>query len=194
MILIDEAIAKFNEIFDRAHHCGLKEPTAMTLATCTPNGKPSIRTVLLKSFDQHGFVFFTNYESRKGRELTSNPHAALCFHWQPLQEQVIVEGVVMSVTSKEADEYWQTRPRESQIGAWASLQSKALDERMSLEKRYNEVYQKYEKKNIPRPTHWSGFRIIPNRIEFWKAKPFRLHERLVYENKGDGWKKGLLYP
>ena len=194
MELLTEAISRFNDTYDRASRCGLKEPTAMTLATATTNGKPSIRTVLLKGFDQHGFIFFTNYESRKGREMISNPHAALCFFWQPLAEQVIVEGVVMQVTHKDADEYWETRPRESQIGAWASLQSRTLDNRMTLETRYNDVYLKYGKKKIPRPPNWSGFRLIPNRIEFWKAKPFRLHERTVYENKDGGWHKGLLFP
>lgn len=194
MDLLSEAIAKFNDAYDRAAHCGLKEPTAVTLATSTLGGRPSIRTVLLKGFDHHGFVFFTNHESRKGQELISNPQAALCFHWQPLAEQVIVEGIAMVVTSKEADEYWKTRPRESQIGAWASLQSKSLESRAVLEKRFTEVDMKYGKKQIPRPPHWSGFRIIPTRLEFWKAQPHRLHERLVFEKRSDGWHKGLLFP
>lgn len=194
MDFLEEAISRFNDVFDRASRCGLKEPTAMTLATSTLSGRPSIRTLLLKSFDRHGFVFFTNFESRKGRELISNPQAALCFHWQPLEEQVIVEGVAMPTTHKEADEYWASRPRESQIGGWASLQSRPLEDRATLEKRVNEMMQKFGKKKIPRPPHWSGFRLIPNRIEFWKAQPFRLHERTVYENKDKGWQKGNLYP
>lgn len=194
MDLYSEAIEKFREAYARAQSCGLKEPTAMTLATATAEGRPSIRTVLLKGFDSHGFVFFTNHESRKGQQLAANPRAAICFHWPPLEEQVIVEGAVAPVSHDESEEYWATRPRESQIGAWASMQSRPLDSRKTLEERYAEFATKYKKGKVPRPAWWSGVRVVPNRIEFWKAAPFRLHHRTVYENHGKGWKKTLLYP
>src|SRR5262245_9833773 len=145
MDLYKEAIDKFTEIYARAQLCGLKEPTAMTLATSAPDGRPSVRTVLLKGFDRHGFVFFTNHDSRKGQHLSANPRAALCFHWQPLEEQIIIEGSVSPVTHDEAEAYWKTRARESQIGAWASLQSRTLDNRKTLENRYEEFEKKYEK-------------------------------------------------
>lgn len=194
MELYKEAIEKFSEVYKRAQACGLKEPSAMTLATAAPDGRPSARTVLLKGFDIHGFVFFTNHESRKGQQLAGNPRAALCFLWQPLEEQVLVEGSVSAVTNDEAESYWKTRPRESQLGAWASLQSRTLDGQKTLEDRFVEFEKKYAKGVIPRPKWWSGFRVMPNRIEFWKAAPFRLHQRTLYENQGSGWKKTLLFP
>ena len=189
-----EAIEKFSEVYQRAQACGLKEPSAMTLATSSPDGRPSVRTVLLKGFDKHGFVFFTNHESRKAQQLTGNPQAALAFHWQPLEEQVLMEGTVTTVTAKEADAYWKTRPRESQLGAWASLQSRPLEHRKTLEDRFAEFEKKYAKGSVPRPAWWSGFRLMPSRIEFWKAAPFRLHHRTLYENQGKGWKRTLLFP
>lgn len=194
MDLYQEAIDLFTDAYTRAQTCGLKEPTAMTLATAAPDGRPSARTVLLKSFDKRGFVFFTNHDSRKGQHLAANPRAALCFYWQPLGEQAHVEGAVAPVDHDEADAYWKTRPRESQIGAWASLQSRPLDSRKTLEERYAEFEKKYAKGAVPRPTWWSGFRVIPNRIELWKAGVFRLHHRTVYENHGKGWTKTLLFP
>jgi pyridoxamine 5'-phosphate oxidase len=194
MDLYLEALDKFSEIYKRAQECGLKEPAAMTLATASPDGRPSARTVLLKGFDKHGFVFFTNHESRKAQQLAGNPRAALCFHWQPIEEQVIVEGSVTPVSHEEAEAYWKTRPRESQLGAWASLQSRPLEHRKTLEDRFADFEKKYAKGHVPRPTWWSGYRVMPNRIEFWKAAPFRLHFRTLYETHGNGWKKSLLFP
>ena len=194
MDLYQEAIDKFAEVYQRAQTCGLKEPTAMTLATSAPDGRPAARTVLLKGFDKHGFVFFTNHDSRKGQHLSANPRAALCFHWQPLEEQVLIEGSVSPVKHEEAEAYWKTRARESQLGAWASLQSRPLDNRKTLEERYAEAEKKYAKGPVPRPAWWSGFRVLPNRIEFWKAGAHRLHHRTLYEKQTDGWKKNLLFP
>jgi pyridoxamine 5'-phosphate oxidase len=188
------AFAYFRGLFDAAHHCGLVEPTAMTLATATPDGRPSARTVLLKQFDARGFVFYTNTLSRKGRELKANPRAALCFYWQPLKEQVHVEGAVESVTAEEADEYWVSRPRESQVGAWASRQSEPLESRSALLARAVEVRNEYAAENVPRPPHWSGYRLVPERIEFWTAGEFRLHHRELYERDGGQWTMRLLNP
>ena len=194
MDLYTEAVERFRKLFESAHHCGLVEPTAMTLATATPAGRPSVRTVLLKQLDERGFVFFTNTLSRKGRELKSNPHAALCFYWQPLKEQVHVEGTVEPVTPGEADVYWETRPRESQVGGWASRQSEPLESRAALLARASEIRDEYGGQEVPRPPHWSGYRLIPERIEFWTAGEFRLHHRDLYERTDDGWTVTLLNP
>jgi len=149
---------------------------------------------LLRGVDERGFVFYTNLTSEKGRQLEENKAAALCFHWDPLKEQVRIEGTVEPVSGKEADEYWKTRPRESQIGAWASRQSETLESREVLVNRVAEVEAKFEGQEMPRPDFWSGFRVVPNRIEFWKGMPSRLHERIVYELGEDGWTKRMLYP
>lgn len=172
----------------------LPEPTAMCLATATPEGVPSARMVLLKGVDADGFVFYTNIESRKGQELLANPRAALCFHWQPLGRQVRVEGVVERVSDAEADAYFDTRARESRIGAWASQQSRPLSGKTELLKRVAEFTAKYMVGDIPRPPYWSGFRIIPHAIEFWQQGAFRLHERSVYRWTGRDWEIGKLYP
>ncbi|HET7564367.1 MAG TPA: pyridoxamine 5'-phosphate oxidase [Gemmatimonadaceae bacterium] len=190
-------IAEFTSLLEQAKAVDrtcLPEPTAMSLGTVAPNGKPSVRVVLLKHVDERGFVFYTNYHSRKGRELLANPNAALCFHWQPLAIQVRVEGVAEPVSDAEADAYFASRARESQLGAWASLQSSPLSSDAELETRVREMEQRYAGRPVPRPPHWSGFRIVPSRIEFWFNRPFRLHERRVYERENGRWKETRLYP
>lgn len=171
------------------------DPNAMALATATPQGRPSVRIVLLKGVDARGFTFFTNLESRKGREAHDNPFAALCFHWKSLRRQVRVEGALEPVSGAEADAYFHSRARGSQVGAWASLQSQPLDARETLERRIAEVEARYPEE-IPRPPHWSGLRLVPARIEFWSERPFRLHERHVYARAAPGapWTRETLYP
>ena len=165
-----------------------------TLATADEEGRPSARIVLVRTVDERGFGFFTNYESRKGRELIANPFAALCFHWIALDEQIRVEGRVEQMPAEESDAYFQGRPRGSQLGAWASSQSRVLRAREDLEVRYREIEQQYEGQPVARPPFWGGFRIVPHRIEFWYGRPDRLHDRLRYERAGDGWKIDRLYP
>ncbi len=170
------------------------DPTAMALATCTPGGLPSVRMVLLKEVDARGFVFYTNLESRKGGELTANPQAALCFHWKSLRRQVRVEGPVTQVSDDEADAYFISRPRASQIGAWASRQSRPLTGRFELEKRVGEYAARFGLGKVPRPPHWSGFRLAAHTIEFWQDRPFRLHDRTVFHQDGDEWRIEHLFP
>jgi len=174
------------------------EPTdanAMTLATATPDGAPAARIVLLKDADSRGFVFYTNTLSRKGEELSANTRAALLFHWKPLGRQVRIEGHVEHVTDAEADAYFASRPRISRLGAWASEQSRVLPERALLERRLAEYEAKYPGEAIPRPPHWSGYRVIPERFEFWQNMPFRLHDRTTYTRSADGgWSVGKLFP
>jgi pyridoxamine 5'-phosphate oxidase len=181
--------------FDEAKQCGLSEPTAMALATADAAGAPSLRMVLLKEHGPDGFVFYTNYESRKGRELLANPRAALCFHWMPLGRQVRVQGRVEQVSDAEADAYYGSRERDSRIGAWASQQSRPMKTRYDLEKNVAKFAAKYAIGDIPRPPYWSGFRIVPHLIEFWTQKPFRLHERIVFERpEGGEWTTSRLFP
>ncbi|HEX8695149.1 MAG TPA: pyridoxamine 5'-phosphate oxidase [Longimicrobium sp.] len=192
-----EPFRRFGELLERAVAGGLPEPTAMALATATAEGRPSVRMVLLKGHDERGFVFYTNLESRKARELRENPYAALCFHWVAMGVQVRVEGRVEPVSDAEADAYYASRPRGSRIGAWASKQSAPLAEYADLVRRVEELEARYGEGEIPRPPFWSGFRLVPGRIEFWFGRPSRLHERELY-TLADGdpprWTKELLYP
>lgn len=191
----DNPIELFSDWLVAAEACAaVREPTAMTLATATSDGKPSARIVLLKHHDSKGFVFYTNFESRKGSELKQNPHAALCFHWEALDRQVRVEGSVSPVEGKEADAYFATRERNKQAGAWASLQSQTLASRPELVTRIAEIEARYEGQAIPRPPHWSGWRLDPASIEFWQQGEFRLHQRDLYTKRAGGWEHTLLYP
>ncbi len=172
----------------------LPEPTAFALGTVDERGYPSVRIVLLKHVDERGFVFYTNYESRKGRELLATPRAAMCFHWQPLEIQVRVEGAVEKVSATDADAYFASRARGSQLGAWASQQSRPMEHPGDLDARIADVTKRYEGGPVPRPPHWSGFRIVPERIEFWQNMPSRLHVRHVYTREGGEWAVTQLYP
>jgi pyridoxamine 5'-phosphate oxidase len=192
-----DPFARFKTLFDAAKAVPrdrLPEPTAFALGTVDPSGRPSVRIVLLKHVDERGFVFYTNYESRKGRELLATKRAAMCFHWQPLEEQVRVEGLAEPVSREEADAYFASRARGSQLGAWASLQSTVMAEPGDLDARVAEMEQRFAGGPVPRPPHWSGFRIVPEVIEFWKNMPSRLHVRHRYVRHGDGWAIERLYP
>lgn len=177
----------------------LNDPNALALATVDTDGMPNVRMVLLKGFDERGFVFYTNFESQKGREILGTMKAAMCFHWKSLRRQVRVRGAVEQVSDAEADEYYASRPRGSRIGAWASKQSRPLEGRFALEKAVAEYTAKHAVGDIPRPEHWSGFRILPQSIEFWHDRPFRLHDRVVFTRSQDArdqddWGKTRLYP
>jgi len=188
-------LAQFQLWFDEAKaHPAITEPTAMTLATVSADGKPSARIVLLKEVDARGFAFFTNLESRKSREITASPHAALCFYWMPLNKQVRVEGRITPVTDAESDAYFASRERARQIGAWASRQSEAMETRDTLETRIAEFTTKFEGQPIPRPPYWGGWRLLPDSIEFWQQRDFRLHVRDSYTREGQHWQHTLLYP
>lgn len=187
----------FAEWLDEAGRSEPNDPNAMALATADPAGAPSVRMVLLKGVDDRGFVFYTNTESRKGEQLLANANAALCFHWKSLRRSIRVEGRVEQVTDAEADAYFDSRPRESRIGAWASQQSRPLEGRWELEKRVAQFAAKHAIGRVPRPPHWTGFRVLPARIEFWQDRPFRLHDRLLYrrdESQATGWVTDRLYP
>jgi pyridoxamine 5'-phosphate oxidase len=166
----------------------------VVLATADEEGRPSARLVLLRGADTRGFVFFTNYDSRKGRELTDNPHAALCFYWSSLDEQIRVEGRVERVTSEESDAYFAGRPRGSQLGAWASDQSQVLSSRETLEEKYREIERRFDGQSVQRPPFWGGFRLLPSRIEFWYGRPDRLHDRVLYVRDANSWRIERLYP
>lgn len=189
-----DPIELFHEWFAAARQAGIYLPEAMTVATATPQGVPSARMMLLKGVDQRGFVFFTNYESRKGDELGANPRAALVFHWGVLERQVRVEGAVVRLGAEESEAYFRSRPRGSRIGAWASRQSRVLPDRKELEARVREHERRFGGGEIPLPPFWGGFRLVPERLEFWQGRTNRLHDRLVFERVGDGWRTDRLYP
>ncbi|MGL5794747.1 MAG: pyridoxamine 5'-phosphate oxidase [Waterburya sp.] len=191
-----DPIQQFNVWFQQALEANLLEPNAMTLATATPDGKPTARIVLLKGVSERGFVFYTNYESQKGQQLITNPYAALVFLWDKLERQVRIEGKVEQLQPAESEAYFHSRPRASQLGAWASDQSRVISEREVLEQKLTDLKTQYpEDTTIPLPPHWGGFRVIPNHIEFWQGRPNRLHDRLVYDLQTDGsWQIQRLAP
>jgi pyridoxamine 5'-phosphate oxidase len=189
-----DPVRQFQRWFDEALAAGLHEPHAMTLATATPDGRPSARMVLLRGVDANGFVFFTNYDSRKGLELTANPRAALLFWWGELERQVRVEGTVEHATSAESDAYFRGRPRESQLGAWTSPQSQVIASREVLETEFRDAETRFPNQDVPRPSNWGGYRVRPDSFEFWQGRPGRLHDRLRYRPSGNGWTLERLAP
>ena len=193
--MADDPHAMFEEWLAEAQLSEANDPTAMALATVDARGQPAVRMVLMKGHDERGFVFYTNIDSRKGSDLAANPRAALLFHWKSLRRQVRVEGPVEPVSAEEADAYFATRGRDSQLGAWASEQSRPLDSRATFEARFAEMTARFEGSAVPRPPRWSGYRVKPERIEFWNDRAHRLHERRLFTPDGaGGWREGLLYP
>jgi pyridoxamine 5'-phosphate oxidase len=192
-----DPIARFRSVYALAEKIDrsiIPDPSAMSLGTIENRDQASVRIVLLKAFDERGFVFYTSFEGRKGRQLLAHPKAALCLYWAPLDIQVRIEGTVAKVADEEADAYFATRERRSQIGAWASRQSEPLETPTALDERVAEYEKEFKGKDVLRPGYWSGFRVRPERIEFWKGKPDRLHERHLYTRDGDGWRIETLYP
>lgn len=188
-----DPIAQFAAWFARAKRARMYQPNAFALATCDED-KPASRMLLLKGFDARGFVFFTNYESRKGRELEKNPRAAMLFFWSELHRQIRIEGPLVRITREESEAYFHSRPRGSQLGAWASMQSRPLDSRDTLIRREKEFEEKYAGQPVPLPPYWGGFRLTPERMEFWQGRRYRLHDRLVYTREGDRWSLTRLFP
>ncbi|HVL78535.1 MAG TPA: pyridoxamine 5'-phosphate oxidase [Sphingomicrobium sp.] len=189
-----DPFALFAQWYAEARAGEPNDPDAMAVATADGRGRPSVRMCLLKAHGAQGFTFYTNAESRKGGELAANPNAALLFHWKSLRRQVRIEGMVEAVPAEEADAYFKSRPRDAQIGAWASDQSRPLENRSALEARIAELSREYDGKPVPRPPHWNGYRIVPSIMEFWSDRPFRLHERRLFTRVGASWSEGLLYP
>ena len=189
-----DPLLQFRAWFDQARAAGALDADAMVLATATPDGRPSSRVVLLKGLDERGFAFFTNYHSRKGCELAANPRAALNFYWPELERQVRAEGAVETMTPAESDAYFRIRPRDSQLGAWASPQSELLADRAELEARLAEVAARFAGGEVPRPPHWGGCRLVPEAVEFWQGRPGRLHDRLLYTRTPGGWRRQRLAP
>jgi pyridoxamine 5'-phosphate oxidase len=191
----DDPFALFETWYAEARASEPNDSNAMALATATADGRPSVRMVLLKGHGPDGFIFYTNFEGRKAQEILENPQVALLFHWKSLRRQVRIEGVATRVDDATADAYFASRSRDSQLGAWASDQSRPLPDRATFERRYDEVAARFEGQSVPRPPHWSGFRVTPRAIEFWLDRAHRLHERTRYEADGaGGWRAGMLYP
>jgi pyridoxamine 5'-phosphate oxidase len=189
-----DPLALFDEWLADAQASEPNEPGAMAVATTGADGQPSVRMVLLKAYDPAGFVFYTHEQSAKGEDLAQNPRAALLFHWKSLGRQIRIEGPVGRVSDAEADAYFATRIRDAQLGAWASDQSHPLDSRDTFEKRFEEAKSRFDSQDVPRPAGWVGYRVVPERIEFWTAREHRLHERRLFTRAGEGWSEGLLYP
>lgn len=192
--MTDDPFALFDGWFAEARTSEPNDANAMALATATPDGRPSLRMVLLKGHGPDGFVFYTNLDSRKGGELAANPHVALLFHWKSLRRQIRIEGMATAVDDATADAYFATRSRDSQLGAWASDQSRPLDSREIFEARFAEMQARFDGQDVPRPPRWSGWRVNPSAIEFWQDRAHRLHERTLFGRAGDSWTRGFLYP
>ena len=193
-VSFEEPFQRFQAWMKEAEVGEVNDPNAMALATVAADGRPSIRMVLLKGMDEQGFVFYTNFESRKGQELLATQKASILFHWKSLRRQIRIEGRVEKVSDTEADAYFNSRPRSSRIGAWASDQSRPMESRLAFEKRIATFTAKFGVGDVPRPPHWSGFRLVPDRFEFWKDKRFRLHEREQFDLKDGAWAVSILYP
>ncbi|MFL6722308.1 MAG: pyridoxamine 5'-phosphate oxidase [Sphingomonas sp.] len=189
-----DPIAQFDEWFAEARAAEVNDHEAMALATADAEGRPAVRIVLLKGHGPEGFVFYTNEQSAKGEQLAANARAALLFHWKSLRRQVRIEGAVERVPDEDADAYFGSRARDSQLGAWASDQSRPLDSRATFERRFAEAQRRFEAQEVPRPPYWGGYRVIPEQIEFWTDRPHRLHERRLFTRERGGWTEGLLYP
>ena len=189
-----DPFALFHDWYTEARSTELNDSNAVALATADAQGHPSVRMVLLKGYDERGFVFYTNRESRKAGDLAANPHVALLFHWKSLRRQIRIEGPIAFASDAESDAYFASRSRDSQLGAWASDQSRPLDSRATFEARFEEVQARFEGQPVPRPPHWGGYRVTPERIEFWLDREHRLHERRVFTRAGEGWHEGMLYP